>query len=463
MNFDVKNIFLEALDYPHYVRPFFFIKKQKELGWHKEIFLNGLINVYFHYDQIFEMKLSAAKGKNPESKIDDVSLSIDEETEGKYKGILTKKIIDELDISILTAFEIDKPQKQFSDVEIINFTEYALWFIKNEFKIQIGEIQFNGFRPRTKTYFVYLIASEAPFLNFPKFKSAVQTILWNGNNNSILKKSLKNYHKAANEIVEIWNSKLFKLQQKFYKNTEDDRELPETIKMEFKHEGLSHSWWNDDKMFNVKNPKRYLNQDLAQFAADITNFLASEIKETNKEDVEVSQKDFVSDFLKGIHELQKDGVLQSFIKSIKDKKEKVESPFSIWFKNWFKAADYYTEVEALKGNGRIDLRVSHVSIGNKIVEFKGWWNGKKNNIVTQLNSYITESENEGYIFLIDDSKNGVVPKYKAIITNASTGYLNDSWHYRTYNKTNYKVYLSNHFIKGDEKTLYHFIFSINKL
>jgi hypothetical protein len=461
MDFDVKNIFFEAVEYSDYVRSFFFIKKQKESGWHKGVFLAGLHEIYFHYVNYLEIKFGAENGRNPNLKIEDISISIEKETDGKQNGKLTKAILDKLEIAILSAYEIDKQQEKFDDVEIITFVEYGLWFIRNEFQIQIGVKSDEWFRPRTQTYFIYLIISEAPFLDFPKFKNAVRNLLWKNQSNLALKKTLENYYKASFEIVEIWNKTLFKLEQK--SNIEKEKGLPETVKMEFKHKTLSHAWWNDVPLFDAKEHKRYLNQDFAQFAAKIANLLAPEVTSIKNEELKALQKHFVKDFLDGIHELQNDGAIQHFIKTIKEKKEKTEAPFANWFKNWFKAKKYFTEVEPPKGNGRIDLRVSHTAVGNRIIEFKGWWNSKKYDIVSQVVGYLTEFEDEGYIFLIDDTKTGILKKYKNIITSSETSYQNDSWETENYFPNSYKFYKSMHKINGDTKTLFHFIFSIQNV
>ncbi len=461
MDLDVDNVFFESLVYPEYVRPFFFIKKQKESGWHKGIFLASLNEIYHHYNGIFEWKFNISERKQNDLKIEDFKLPIGDEVDGKQKRVLTKQILEEQELAILTAYQIDKPIKEFSDIEIVTFAEYALGFIRNEFQIQTGAKDYKWFRPRTKTYFEYFIISEAPFIDFPRFKNAVRNLLWNGSNISDLKKTLENFYKAAMEIVEIWNNELFKLQQRSLEK--EDKELPEKVRLEFNHETLNHSWWNDFPSFDAQGPKRFLNQDFADFAVRIVNFLASEIKGKKNDEVEVFHKDFIKDFLDGIHELKKDGVRQNFIKSIKNGEEKDEAPFADFFKNWFKPAGYFAEIEAPKSDGRIDLRVSHKGIGNKIIEFKGWWNSKKVNIVSQINNYITEFENEGFIFIIDDTKRGMLSKYKEIIAREGSGYISDSWEITTYFPTTYKFYSSKHKLKGETKTLYHFIFSIDKL
>jgi hypothetical protein len=43
---DLKNIFFEALNYPSYARPYFYLVKQKESGWSKGVYFTALNETY---------------------------------------------------------------------------------------------------------------------------------------------------------------------------------------------------------------------------------------------------------------------------------------------------------------------------------------------------------------------------------------------------------------------------------
>jgi hypothetical protein len=462
MNQEIKNIFFEALEYPEYSRPFFYLKKQQESGWHRAIFLQALLEEYWRYDTTFNIKLGAAKIKNQDIQKDQIRIDIAIETNGKVKGEFTHKTNNELKVAILSVYEIDRPKQRFSNVEVLTFIEYSLWFIRNEFRYQIGDESASKamFRPRTKTYFRYSIIAEAPFLDFPVFKNAVRELLWNSNNFNELKTTLKNYRNAANEIVDIWNTKLFKIEQvESDQSSTNDKDLPETVLLELKHESLSHSWWNNSEIFDIRGPKRYTNQDFASFAVKIVNFLSNEILNKGKE-VTLNEKDFLKDLLDGIYELSNNSVLAPEINFIKLNGRGREHPFRDYFKACFRSAGYHPEIEAPKDDGRIDLRVSHKAIGNKIIEFKGWWNSDKKSIVKQLNNYLTMFEDDGYIFLIDSTKSGIIKKYKQIIMSPECNCEDGSWESITYHPTSYRFFKSIHSINGSKRTIFHFIFPV---
>lgn len=169
--------------------------------------------------------------------------------------------------------------------------------------------------------------------------------------------------------------------------------------------------------------------------------------------------DFLTDFIKGIKNLHEQDIHAPCIAGIKNKIKKLESPFRYFFQNWFTAKGYTAIPEPEKGNGRIDLKVVHDSIGDKIIEFKGWWNKDKNKIITQLYGYLTDFEEDGYIFLINDTKNSIVEKYKKKILTTEMNYVDNTWEEIGFQSTGYKYYKSKHkFTKT--KTVYHFIFSV---
>ena len=79
--------------------------------------------------------------------------------------------------------------------------------------------------------------------------------------------------------------------------------------------------------------------------------------------------DFIKDFIRGIQQLQLQDINAECIRKLKEDNKKDESLFRYWFQMCFTMQGYVAEPEPEKGNVRIDLKVSHSSIGNKIVEF----------------------------------------------------------------------------------------------
>ena len=116
--------------------------------------------------------------------------------------------------------------------------------------------------------------------------------------------------------------------------------------------------------------------------------------------------------------------------------------------------------EPLTRNGRVDLKVSHPAIDNKIIEFKGWWNSDKDEVVNQLIGYLTDFENDGYVFIINHTKNNITEKYKEKVISSEMKFIDASWEEVRFKDTGYLYYKSKHNFWDQVKTLYHFIFSV---
>ena len=231
------------------------------------------------------------------------------------------------------------------------------------------------------------------------------------------------------------------------------------ILVEFIIKGLSNPilFQIDDYSF----PQNLSNGQLAKYYIDkIKEISAGVLKEKviPKQDVRLS---FINDFIEGIHKLQKSPKEKSFITSIKNKGTgRDEAPFRDWFNDWFSGRKYRAEVEAPKGNGRIDLRVCNTECGEKIIEFKGWWNENRKDVVKQVNNYLTEFEGDAYIFMINHLKSPIIDKYKIMLCKNIYGYVEDTWQAITFGTTDYLYYSSIHKIGNKSKTVYHFIFTI---
>lgn len=187
--------------------------------------------------------------------------------------------------------------------------------------------------------------------------------------------------------------------------------------------------------------------------------LNSGIIEREKNSLKPIVFDFIKDFTNSIHLLQNQDVNAECIRKLKNDDTKDESAFRYWFQMALVMAGYSAEPEPEKGSGRIDLKVSHSSMANKIIEFKGWWNSDKKNVVHQLRGYLTDFEQEGYVFMINHKRTNIEQEYKEIIMAPEMNYIIGSWSEVIIEPSGYTYFKSEHsFIR--KKIVYHFIFSI---
>jgi hypothetical protein len=229
------------------------------------------------------------------------------------------------------------------------------------------------------------------------------------------------------------------------------------IFIEFIFKGLekSISFQVDDYSF----PQNLDRDNVAKYYIETIKELSSHVPKENSSDVKLRIFDFINDFIEGIKLLQSQDVNAECIRRLKEENRKDESSFRYWFQMCFEMKGYIAEPEPQKGSGRIDLKVTHSTISNKIIEFKGWWNGDKKDIITQLYGYLTDFEGDGYIFMINNTRESIVDKYKEIIVPSEMKYIDGTWEEIQYKQTGFSYYKSQHnFIKT--KTVYHFIFSL---
>jgi hypothetical protein len=188
----------------------------------------------------------------------------------------------------------------------------------------------------------------------------------------------------------------------------------------------------------------------------VINCTKNEIK-----NVEIQESTFLDQFINGIHELQWQGDKAVSIENIKVQKKKLEEPFQYFFKTYFTGKFESVTLEVPKGNGRIDLSLIDNIGQTRIIEFKGWWNNTKRDIIEQIGKYFTEFENEGYVFLINsNSTKQIRDDYKILITKDDVNYVHNSWEVIIYKNTSYEYYSSEHFVNGRIKKIYHFIFNV---
>lgn len=170
---------------------------------------------------------------------------------------------------------------------------------------------------------------------------------------------------------------------------------------------------------------------------------------------------FLEKLITGIQTLQIADTRQSFIKKAKEEEVYIESGFRDWFEIFFKGAGYRVTPEALKGNGRIDLRVECLETGAHIFEFKIWRKSNVKNIATQLISYLSDFEECGYIILINPNKRAsIISDYKTIITAEETYYIPGSWKEMKVPGSAFSYFVSQHQYGNKAKTIKHFIYQL---
>jgi hypothetical protein len=452
------NVFFSALEYPEYARPNYFIRNQKASGWSKGVYLVTLNEIYHAYVMRLQIHYGAKKRNSPGIKIEDIQLSPKEIDGVSVDKLVDKKLLDQLHLAVEAAWYIDRPEMNFTPYQILTFVETALIFIRKEFSEQIKKT--NNFypRPRTKSYFTYLISQDAPFFDFPKFKAAIRELILTSRNKDQLRRLLSQFHKVSVEIVKLWNEDIYFLERK--SNDNENSQPPERALVEFHADTLKHSWWSSEEHFQIKPHDLFLNQDFAYYAANIANLINSDLLHGKETKVNGQAKDFTKDFLRGIQHLMVKNERQICIKNILEGKN-WEGPFRDFFWDWFEGQNYATNSESERGNNYIDLKVEHISIGRKIIEFKGWWNRTKSMLVPQLFNYLTDFEGDGYIFIINHSKKPIVERYMKVVTGSDSGFIAKSWKPHSYKPTAFTYFTSKHQFNSQLKVVYHFIFNVH--
>ena len=448
---DLSPVFFEALEHPEYAWPNFFIIKQKQSVWSKGVYLTALNEVYDASKTRLEITFRARQSKNKELKIEEIKLPVKEFIRGDNERLIDKTILTKLHLAIHAAGYWDLEKEKFTPYQILSFVEYALWFMRNEFQYVAGLKEIKGFRPRTKSYFNYKIAQNAPFFDFPRFKAALREINLAQQDRHVFEATLEPFKKAANEIVTLWNDYISVIVLR--EGSSEETEPPELLMVEFHAEELNFSWWNDQDLFEVRPTKLYLAQDFAYYAAKISNLISNEILLSSPVKNPTEKKNFINDMVKGIQLMQEEE-----IKEILAGDGRREDPYRNWVWSWFRKLEYQAERETLKGTGHIDLKVIHPSIGTKVIEFKGWWNDKRKEVIQQTCKYLTEFEEEAFTFIINHSGNSIIEEYKSIVENADTGIVGELTEVVSEPNKNYKYYRSTHNYNGSSKVIYHFIF-----
>jgi hypothetical protein len=171
--------------------------------------------------------------------------------------------------------------------------------------------------------------------------------------------------------------------------------------------------------------------------------------------------DFLTDFIEGVRIMQEDGDDSPAVNHHRNKEEKSEALFRDEFSRFFRARKYQAEPESKKGSGRIDLKVIvPVTLQKKIIEFKGWWNPDRKEITQQLCGYLSDFEEDGYVFMINHTRQDITEKYRQLIQTREMNYIQGSWQVIRFEDTSFVYYQSRHNYAPAGKRLHHVIFNI---
>ncbi|MBX9784198.1 MAG: hypothetical protein K2X48_12990 [Chitinophagaceae bacterium] len=217
-------------------------------------------------------------------------------------------------------------------------------------------------------------------------------------------------------------------------------------------EEIGNAKWSDRNGY-IKILKKWLRGE-KEFINEIVPLLSSL----------GNQENFIYDLIDGIKQLQENDTNAQCIINVRNDLPNKETSFRYWFKDFFKARypDSEITVEEEKGEGRIDLKIIHKLWGTKIIEFKGWWNSDKSNIIKQTCSYLTDFEKDGYVFLINNLiEKDITQDYKDIVTNPDVFCTSAEWKEHKVGNTDFYYYQTSHKLGIKEKTLYHFIFNVH--
>lgn len=214
-------------------------------------------------------------------------------------------------------------------------------------------------------------------------------------------------------------------------------------------EELDKTDWNDRQQY-IKLLKKWLKGE-KQFLSEITPLVRN-----------LHHPVFIQDLLNGMHELQKNDSNEACILNVRENRSGKETSFRYWFKNFFSARypGAVVTAEEEKGKGRIDLKIRDKTFGDKIIEFKGWWNQDKVDASKQICSYLTDFEHTGYIFMINDRKKSIAEDYKKIITSNQANFLVGSLKEHKLPNSNLSYYQTTHRFGVHDKQIYHFIFNV---
>ena len=229
-------------------------------------------------------------------------------------------------------------------------------------------------------------------------------------------------------------------------------------------------WQQQLNNWSIKNFSVVINNFCMQYTGhlwyDDLLFIDNAIKIAENHVYESSRRksidnnaDFIDSILRGIKELLNQDINAECIRLIKRDQINHEAKFRDWFKTYFASKYHHVNAEPEKGTGRIDLKIEDAKVNTKIIEFKGWWNNDKKQVVSQISNYLTDFESDGFIIIINDKKKNVENEYFKIIKSDPIKYVQNT--YQVLNtESDYKYFISHHNDNIRTKRLYHFIINV---
>jgi hypothetical protein len=296
---DVLPVFLDAIKYPKFARPEYFIKKQKESGWSKGVYLRALQESYHHCIGVLEFYRGVERRKSKretggeEPSKDDFVLSIEKLTEGKQKGDITERLLKDLFSAIEFAYKFEKSTPVFTPFDILAFAERLLLFVRKQFNWQIQKTnrayylaekqRKQGFKIENAPEYIvyhYHIISEAPIFDFHRYRSEVRNLLLNSRNPQGLKVMLKPIFDLAVSIVDLWSEKLSEIEEPLSDSSPmKGKAIFDDSLIEFNEQTLQISYRVTYSLEDIyREPaSRYMNRDFAVFASRVANLIADEV------------------------------------------------------------------------------------------------------------------------------------------------------------------------------------------
>lgn len=173
-----------------------------------------------------------------------------------------------------------------------------------------------------------------------------------------------------------------------------------------------------------------------------------------------SNEMFLNTICRGVEILQQSEMRQECSRNIV-KNINLEAPFQVFFHSLLKINYQSADLEVEKGPRKIDLKIedSKKLPHRMIMEFKGWWNNDKNEVIKQCLGYLTDFEESAVIIMINNLKSGIEKKYKEKIILTNKTYVSNSLTEKKYKSTMFNYFKSEHTVNEKTKTIYHFIIS----
>ena len=307
---DLGPLFLQALEFPTHARPEVYMKAQKKSGWSKAVFLRTLLNEWEHYDTVWQIHANKERTdlrKQGNKLPEDFGVDLEKETNGKQKGKLTRKALEDLRFAVEQAYKFEVPDPVFDSFQIIAFCERLLLFIKGQYEEQImpyhsvnfvvERLKKAGHRIKgnpTHVVYHYNIITDAPVGDFYRFKTEVRKLLLNSVHPEELKTILTPVKELCIKIVDLWNNDLQSLDQPI-EEKDRNRAVREQRLMTFNYWDISmwHRNIQFDDEFYREPSLHFMNRDFAVFAANVANLITYEVlkqKKTTKNFNSISQE-----------------------------------------------------------------------------------------------------------------------------------------------------------------------------